>query len=189
MRHTGASYLLPSVTLITALTVTAARADTFNLKFDVDTSLVGTGTFSYGGHLSDGTYLVDTLPGYTFDFTVGGDTFTNADVTTPINAVEVVIYGQGTQMYFDNTGDFTGREGGSLDFDRGSLLLTFEPSYYGPPPLDLFQAVNTSGTHFFGTYGTAVPEPGTSTALLISFSVLGPGAFLRRRITRTATRS
>lgn len=189
MRHRRASYLFP-ITLVTALAVVLpAKADNFLLDFVVDSSLVGTGTFSYDGHLSDGTYLVDTLPGYTFNFTVGGDTFTNADISTPISAVEVVIYDCGSQLYFDNTGNFTGREGGSLDFDRGPLYLSFEPSYIGPPPLDAFIALNSAGIFYSGTYGTAVPEPDTRAAVLLSFAAVGLGAFSRKCVTRTITRS
>ena len=144
------------------------------------TNIVGTGTFSFGLSVGDGTYYLNSLGGFSINFTVGSATFTNAEINTPIADVLVVIYGGGKQFYFDNDGLF-GSHGGSLDFDAASgAYLTTEPNYYGPPPLNLYQADDANGGFYFGVYGVAVPEP--SSLLLFGSGLFGAVAAVRRKI-------
>ena len=161
-----------------------ASAGTFNVIFDNSLccgplAVVGTGTFSFTGSLGDGTYYLNTLPGYDINFMIGSSTFTNADINTPIADVLVVIYGGGAQFYFDNDGAY-GSHGGSLDFDKadGSFLTT-EPGYFGTPPLDLYAAGDSSESSYFGTYSQA-PEPSYAAVLLV-LGVAGAFSALKRR--------
>lgn len=168
-----------------------ALADSFNVVFDdsiecPQCGVVGTGTFSFAQNLGDGTYSLTSLTGYNIDFAIAGTTFTNANISNPdLSAVLVVIHGGGTQFYFDNTGVF-GPFGGSLDFGTNfsnGPFLTTEPDYFGPPPLDLYQAKDNQGNFYFGVYqSSTVPEP--SSLLLFCAGLLGIGGLvsLRKRL-------
>jgi hypothetical protein len=155
----------------------AAMANDYNVVFTNSTSpggtVVGTGTFDFTDSVGDGTYYINTLGGFTVNFTIGATTFTNADNVTELNHVEVVVYDSGTNFYFTNDGTY-GPYGGSFDFTQGSSHLTTEPPYYGPPPLDLYQAVDSSGASFFGTYG-AVGAPEPASMLLLLSGLVGVG--------------
>ena len=175
---------LVGVLIVLSSLAMAAYGNSYHVTFDNSVccgppAIVGTGTFSFTGTLGDGTYFLMSLPSYNINFTVGASTFTNADINTFIPAVLVVIYGGGNRFYFDNTGTY-GSHGGSLDFDEaGGVYLTTEPNYFGPPPLDLYQAQDANGTVYFGVYQAAVPEP--STLILAGAGVLGLVGTLRRK--------
>ncbi len=151
-----------------ALSLGAARANDYNVSFTdfgSGNSVVGSGTFSFNSNLGDGTYLLTSLPDYNIDFTVEGDTFTNADIdTVNLSNVEVVVYNGGDSFYFDTNctegPDCYGPYGGSLDFtdtNNSAFNLTTEPNYFGNPPLDLYEATGPDGSSF-GAY-TTTPEP------------------------------
>jgi len=141
-----------------------ANALSFNLNFDntADNTLsapfVGTGTFSFTGNVSDGTYTLTSLPDYNFNITFGTTTFTNANITTTPSTVLAIISGSGTGINFSNTsptGD--GGSSGSIDFINGLNDLTFEPPGFGGN-LNLYQA-SANSSNYLGNYTNPAPTP------------------------------
>jgi hypothetical protein len=164
----------------------ALKADTFAFQFlggpTAGSAVVGTGTFSFTGTVSDGTYHLNTLPNYSFNFTIDSATWTNANLATPISGIEAVFYNNDTAMYFSNDGTFGGPFGGSADFVNGGTGLSFEPPGFGPPPLNLYQAVDSQGKDYFGEFTTAnVPEPSSAATLLLSGAIAAAFAIRRKR--------
>ncbi len=162
--------------------VTTAYANSFVINFDTRYSGQGTvftGTFGFSQVLGDGTWsLVSDLGTYNINFAVGSSTFTNADITTPLSEILVVIYGGGTQINFDNIGLWSGPHAGSIDFGDSGPYLTTAPSYSGLP-LNEYQAVDSSGDWYYGVYQT-VPEPTTLVLLACGLGVIGLAARRKR---------
>jgi hypothetical protein len=174
-----------SVALATVATATLAlpfkaEALTFNFEFDntpdatVLPPIVGTGTFSFDGDPGNGDFGLTSLANFDFSFTFGGNTFTNADITTPLANILVRISTSGSDRFVNFGGTRGGSFGGSIDFVNASTL-SFEPDFGS-----LYFQVS-----FFGTYqGIAaastptVPEPATVLGLL---SVAGVGLLCKRR--------
>jgi hypothetical protein len=167
---------------------TVASANSYLVNFDNSDSgggpvmIVGTGTFTFDGTYGDGTYYLPTLPNYQINFSIGSSTFTNADISTDVSHVQVVLYDGALQFYYDNDGTF-GPHGGSLDFDKadGSFLTT-EPNYFGAPPLNLYQVTDSAGNFYFGTYSalTGVPEPSYA-GVLLALGAVAVWPALRRK--------
>ncbi|MEI6332845.1 MAG: PEP-CTERM sorting domain-containing protein [Pseudanabaena sp.] len=138
-----------------------ANALSFNLNFDntADNTLsapfVGTGTFSFTGNVSDGTYTLTSLPDYNFNITFGTTTFTNANITTTPSTVLAIISGSGTGVKFSN--NTSNGAGGSIDFINGINDLSFEPPSFGGN-LNLYFA-NVNSTQYFGNYGVSAATP------------------------------
>ncbi len=123
----------------------ASQALTFNFEFDaagdglpLDPPIVGTGTFSFDGDPGDGTFALTSLPNFDFFFDFNGDTFSNANIATPVSEVLVVISTSGSDrvVNFSNTNDFgSGPDEGSIDFENldnlSETFLTFEPPGLG----------------------------------------------------------
>lgn len=132
---------------------------------------------------TDGTFTLASLGTVTFsfDFPALGLTFTNADITTPLNQVRFRFSteGGGRRLRFSNSSAIGGGPlSGSIDFGNFTTGLTFQPP--GPPPgtaLDQFFLFSPSGTISGNYYASqsvsAVPEPGTVAAGLLALTVLG----------------
>ena len=176
----------------------AARAGMiFNFQFDnqglVDGDgplvgpIVGSGRFTSPTNLTPGIYDLSSLTGFSiiFNFT-DGDSFTTADISTPLTGVAVTIsdVGDSTERLFFTEGSGAGADGGgpggSLDLINGSNFLSFEPSFAGGNFLYI-KSLSTGGS-FSGRYvalDTAVPEP--ATFALIGLGLLG-AAVSRRKV-------
>ncbi len=165
----------------------AQAATTFNFSFDhqalvpgdgpLSPPIVGTGTFVSPVDLSLGLHNLTDLAGFTVNFSFSnGDTFSTADITTPLTGVALNItdLGGGIQRLFFTESGGTGTDGGPLqgaiDFAHGASFLSFEPSYSGGN----YFYYNSDG---FGRYlavsSPAVPEPATWAMMLVGFGFVG----------------
>jgi len=162
-----------------------AQADAvFSFGFDaiadgtLSAPLVGTGTFSFATDPGDGTFALTSLGAFSMSFTFGGNTYTDADITTPLGEVLVVLAtgGPDRTLKFSNTNGFgSGTFGGSLDFVNavGDLSLS-------PPSAGLGLYFEENGQFFFGDYlGVQVPEP--SMAVLMAVGIAGLALWVRSR--------
>ena len=157
-----------------ALSSAPAHALVFQFQFDyvgdgppLDLPIVGTGSFSFDGNPGRGSFALDSLTNYTFSFLFDdGTTFGNSDIDTPTSEVLVLIskVGNALKLNFSNINSYgSGVSTGSIDFDNGGSVLTFEPPGYGGN-LDLYQ-----GGSFFVNYSATAPDSRSSSA-----SVPGP---------------
>jgi hypothetical protein len=160
-----------------ALSFGVARANDFNnvifTDFSAGNSIIGSGTFSFDQTLGDGTYMLSSLTNVNFDFTVEGNLFNNGNIDpSDLANVEVVIDDNGNNFYFNtdcatgmnSTGCYEDGIGGTLGFydsNSGNVLST-EPNWYGPLPLNEYEYGPLDGSKFLGYYGTPAglaPEP------------------------------
>lgn len=183
--------------------VAAQAGAIFNFRFDnqglVDGDgpllgpIVGSGTFTSPTNLTPGIYDLSSLPGFgvTFSFT-DGDSFTTADISTPLTGVAVIIadLGGGAERLFFTEGSGAGADGGgpggSLDLKNGLNFLSFEPSFAGGNFLyikSLSSGGSFSGRYVAVTENTAVPEPGT--VALIGLGLLGVAVSRRFKLSGT----
>lgn len=179
------------------LSLGAAHANDFTVYFtngDPGNAIVGSGTFSFDGTYDDGTYMLTDLSNYDIDFNVYGESFTTSDIdTSNLADLEVVLYGGGTNFYFDtdcsDQSCYSSIAGGSLELDNsGGGILATEPNFAGNPPLDVYMIGDDSGPEAGGIYTTnanvlsSVPEP--APLLLLGTGLIG--MFLLRRRFRQA---
>ena len=149
--------LLRSIMMATLCT--AASGLTFDFEFDntidatVTAPLVGTGTFTFDGDVSDGTFPLNSLPNYDFDFEFdGARLFGTADIVTPIGNILVQISTVGSTRFVTFGGSGGGPFGGSIDFSDASGTLSFQPN---------FGSLFFVTTLDFGTFqGTLTPPSG-----------------------------
>jgi hypothetical protein len=192
--------LLTSALWAIAISIVPSKANALTFDFNLDDTFdetvtepfVGEGTFSFDGDLEDGTYALESLSNFDFNFSfTDGSSFTNADILTPIEEVLVIVSTTETErkVQFSNVNPFGSTElFGSLDFanfDNGTFL-SFEPPGIGGD-LNLYSANEILGTYngvavsdSTGLDATPVPEfdsPGS----LLGIGALGVGLTLFRR--------
>ncbi len=163
-------------------------ATNFDNTFDrtLNPLYVGSGVLSFDEMLADGTYLLSSLTNLAFSFTVGGETFTLADLSASTASLGLTVYQSGTDFYFDGPVAPTSFFFAAFEFTNSNgAMIGFEPNDVGNiPPCNMYRAF-TPTDMFLGTYGVnaSVPEPGTLT--LCAFGGLGcvVAAWRRRRAT------
>ncbi|MFM2063825.1 MAG: hypothetical protein RLZZ507_3496 [Cyanobacteriota bacterium] len=112
-----------------------AQALVFNFQFDntddgtVTPPIVGTGTFVFDGDPGNGTFALTSLTNFDFSFTFGANTFTNANIATPVANVLVAITTAGSDRFVRFGGGGGGPLGGSIDFNNAGNFLTFQPNF------------------------------------------------------------
>lgn len=143
--------------------------------------LIGTGTFSFDNDLLDGSHLYTTLVNPQILFTLMGETFTQADMSTSA-ALEVVLYTtpRGRDFYFSAPIGSGAYAGGSVDFlNSNGATLSLEPSGFSPVPFNLYFGFGGS-LDSAGNYGaTLVPEPASLSIYSLLFALVA--ARYRRR--------
>ena len=184
-----------------------AHALTFDFNLDdtfddtVSEPFVGTGTFSFDGELEDGTYALESLDNFDFNFSfTNGSSFTNADILTPIDEVLVIVSTTETErsVQFSNVNPFGSTELlGSLDFANfdNQTFLSFEPPAIGGD-LNLYAANEISGTYNGVAVSDVTSEPPSatptpvpefnSTGSLLGIGALGLGLIFGRKNKRSA---
>ena len=170
-----------------------AQALVFQFQFDnvgdgppLDPPIVGSGSFSFDGDPGAGSFALTSLPNYTFSFLFNdGNAFGNADITTPLSEVLVLISQTGNtyDLKFSNINPFGGGSGsGSIDFDNTLSSLSFEPPGFRGN-LDLY----SSGS-YFGNYSATAPVPSATASVPGPLPIFGVAAAfgfsrkLRKRI-------
>lgn len=143
--------------------------------------LIGTGTFSFDNDLLDGNHLYTSLVNPQISFTVMGETFTQADMSTSA-ALEVVLYTtpRGRDFYFSAPLGSGAYASGSVDFlNSNGATLSLEPSGFSPVPFNLYFGFGGS-LDSAGNYGaTLVPEPASLSICSLLFALVA--ARYRRR--------
>lgn len=181
-----------------ALSLGIARADDFNNVIFTDSktggAVIGSGTFSFDGTFGDGTYLLSDLTNVNFDFTVDGIAFNNSNIdSSDLANVEVVIDDNGNNFYFNTdcatgpgpgSGCYEAGTGGTLGFidTNSETILSTEPNWFGPLPLNLYEFGLASSPSVLGYYGTPAglaPEP--ESLWLLGTGFIGLMSFRRFR--------
>lgn len=170
-----------------AITAAPAAAVTdFNFRFDsagffppddvLTPPIVGTGTFTSPVDLTAGTYDLNALAGFGLSFSfLDGNTYSTADISTPLSGVAVQISDAGggvERLVFVETGaagSDGGPNGGSLDLYNGANFLSFAPSSFGTY---LYQETGSAG-RYVALSATAVPESSTWAMMLLGFGAVG----------------
>jgi len=148
----------------------AARADTFTVQFLENSTQVGTGTFSYTGHVGDGIYNLNTLPNYSFDLSVGSWSWSTANLLS-VPGMQAEIRNNSGQVSFSNA-----------DFFNGAAALVVFSLDLGPKNLDLFAAFGSRGDNYSGNFVTsATPEPSSIAMLVVGTGILSAVWFIARR--------
>jgi hypothetical protein len=152
-----------------ALSSATAHALVFQFQFDgvadgppLDPPIVGTGSFSFDGNPGTGSFALDSLANYTYNFLFNGDSaYENRDTVTPTSEVLVLISkaGNSLKLNFSNINSCgSGAYFGSIEFFNGVSTLSFEPPGYGGN-LDLYQAGS-----YVGNYSASAPDSRSASA-------------------------
>ena len=103
MRKLCLGMLAGGLTLGSLCDAAPAQAIVFNFRFDgvsnglpLEQPIVGTGTLSFDGNGSVGEFPLTSLPNYSFLINLGGATYTNANITTPVANVIARIVSSGS---------------------------------------------------------------------------------------------
>ena len=158
----------------------SVNAAPFNISFDntpndatLVGSIVGQGSFQFGGDKTNGTYRLIDLSDYSFSFTFGETVFTEDEIyTTPLEHILVIFSdsGSGQQVnfksdYMNQAFNVTKPFYGSIDFldtvtekvlslDAGFSNVTIPTNYF------LADTIDIGSQKAFGSYGpTPVPIP------------------------------
>lgn len=166
-----------------------AQSAVFNLFYDdidngvIDTTLVGTGTFSYDGNPMAGDFLLSDLTNVSYSATFGstifmGPPFDPADLGL-IGISVTDVGGDVFELVF--TGNSAGTSG-SLDIDNVTSVVSHQPADPGVTGPLLYFA-NADALDVFGNYigisSQVVPEPGT--LALAGLGLAGMCVVRRRR--------
>lgn len=166
---------------------TASAATSFNFQFDnqglvlngdgpLSGPIVGTGTFNSPVNLNPGVYALTALTGFSFNFTIDGNSFDQSHIFTPLAGVAVRIesVNASTQrLFFTETGlpDSNGGPlAGALDLSNGNNFLSFEPSFSGG---NFLYATDGGYGRYLALGTSGVPEPSTWALMLLGFGAVG----------------
>lgn len=192
--------LLTSAISAIALLIVPFKANALTFDFNLDDTFdetvtepfVGEGTFSFDGDPGDGTYALESLENFNFNFSfTDGSSFTNADILTLMEEVLVIVSTTETErrVQFSNVNPRGSTIlNGSLDFANfdNETFLSFEPPGIGGD-LNLYAANEILGTYngvavsdsteLGATPVTEFDSPGS----LLGIGALGIGLTLFRR--------
>ena len=193
--------------LASSFFATSANAATFQIAFDNsfnstmdDNNIVGTGTLSYDGPISEGVFALNTLNNLDLSINLAGEIFTDQDIDAQfdLSKVDLNIIRDGdtlfatfigqeaqfnTALAFENTSSsngsmqFLATEPGTIDGGfQGGTNLARSYNYFNFSDSSL----NLSGTYQM-TAPAPVPEPGT--IALFGFGLIGI-VFARKRLSK-----
>lgn len=182
------SHALVSLVVYTPVLAVACAASagavTFDLLYDdVDdqtigtATIVGTGTFSYDGPATVGSFPLSSLSGFAFNAIILGVPFTTADILSNPATTGISVFSLGAGQFGLV---FTGAGGtfnsGSLDLENGpGDVLSHEPTSAINNPIGCCGGNGTTNLYYMNLSGndphpptvvgdysaTAIPEPGT----------------------------
>jgi hypothetical protein len=189
------SLAIALVCLVTQASVSSAA--TFEITYDdlanqAIGDVVGTGTFSYDGPATVGSFALSSLTGVTFDAIVFGEQFTTADLATNFNVSGISVFDTGGGVLgLVFTGFGGAYDDGALDLERTSdgWGLTHEPTEAigvrtgccgGDGTVNRYFLGDEIGPFQGGDYVAVLPEPGALGPAAIGLLALAASRRSRR---------